>query len=197
MSVLRNLLPAIFPKVSAEDPQQTKIASQRIALQTMLIVGVLTSAYLYLISELTLKTVGIFTLGFILYLITLLLYRAGNCQLAKWTMVASIWTSFTLFLFLYGTIDQFVFLGYFVVVIISGMFLDDLQAYLFGSIVVLTSAGFLLTFKYSHAIAAALGEVNRLEIIFQTIFLILAALVGRALSKEREIAVSNNAGKTG
>ncbi|MEN8242522.1 MAG: GGDEF domain-containing protein [Chloroflexota bacterium] len=190
MRALKNFLPSIFPKVAAEEPQQTKLASHRIALQTMLIVGVLTSIYLYIITELSLKAVGIFSLGFILYLITILLYRSGKTQLSKWMMVVTIWTSFTLFLFLCGAIDQFVFIGYFVVVIISGMFLGDLQAYLFSAVVALTSAGFLLTAKYSYALAAALGEVNHTEIVFQTIFLILAALVGRALAREREVAVS-------
>jgi diguanylate cyclase (GGDEF)-like protein/PAS domain S-box-containing protein len=180
----------IIPTVSADEPQQSKINSQRAALIISAFVGLLVGCCLLTFSEISPFLLITFITSFALYTCTVFFFRKANYQLSRWILIGSIWGTFTMFLFFFGEIDQFVFLGLFVVVSISGMYLEDIESYILIAASGLSVLALFFGFNFVGSLASRLGMVNYPEIIFQTIFFIFGVLGGRVFAKELEGVLS-------
>ena len=107
-------------------------------------------------------------------------------------LISTIWLCFAQYLFFYHEIDQFVLLGLFVIVFISGLFIDTLQTNVLIACTTLTVIIFFVIAKFSQPFEEVVDGNSLRVIFFQTFFLVLAALAGKVMAKELERTVDQS-----
>jgi diguanylate cyclase (GGDEF)-like protein/PAS domain S-box-containing protein len=168
----------------ARNPNKTKVVGLRIALQMIGVLGLLFCLKALAWNEFITTYSYPLVSGWLIYIFSVLSFRAGKLNLSGWLMVLSIWITLILVLIFAREIDSFVFFGYFVLIFLVGMFLYDIQVASMIGLIVLTILGNFWWTRFSVLPPDSVGEPRISTTIIHAGVLVLAAIIARGIGRE-------------
>lgn len=181
LNIIRNIF---LTSEVARNPNKTKVVGLRIALQMIGVLGLLFCLKALAWNEFITSYAYPLVSGWLIYIFSVLSFRAGKLNLSGWLMVLSIWITLILVLIFAREIDSFVFFGYFVLIFLVGMFLYDIQVASMIGLIVLTILGNFWWTKFSVLPPDFAGEPRISRTIIHTGVLVLAAIIARGIGRE-------------